>query len=116
METFDSDSNLVAYCGLYCGSCGKYRRGKCPGCRKNEKAGWCKVRVCAIGHSYRSCADCLLVSDLKTCGKLNNFISKMFAFIFRSDRFAALAMIRECGYDEFACSMAKKRLMTPRRT
>jgi len=25
------DRDLIAYCGLYCGACGKYIKGKCAG-------------------------------------------------------------------------------------
>ena len=51
-------AELVARCGLYCGACGSYLKGRCPGCRENVKATWCKVRACCGEHSYASCADC----------------------------------------------------------
>lgn len=35
----------VAYCGLYCGACQSYTKGKCPGCDANEKATWCEIRI-----------------------------------------------------------------------
>mgnify|MGYP001174253203 CR=1 FL=1 len=45
---------LVAYCGLYCGQCTKYLKGKCPGCKENEKASWCKTRSCCIENDFAS--------------------------------------------------------------
>jgi len=58
MKEVASNPDLVAYCGLYCGACGSYLRETCPGCHQNEKAEWCKVRVCCIDNQYLSCADC----------------------------------------------------------
>ena len=43
MKEIVADPKLVAYCGLYCGACGAYLRGRCPGCIENYKATWCKV-------------------------------------------------------------------------
>jgi len=30
MGKIDKDPKLIAFCGLYCGSCSKYQKGKCP--------------------------------------------------------------------------------------
>ena len=57
----------------------------------------------------------LIVKFLKTSGsvkKLNNFISKIFTLVFRSDRFACIASIKEKGYDEYAKEMAEKEIMS----
>ena len=43
MQSITVDPELVGYCGLYCGACGKYLNGKCRGCHDNVKATWCKV-------------------------------------------------------------------------
>jgi len=115
MKTIIEDKDLIAYCGLYCAACKKYLSGKCPGCHENVKAGWCKVRTCCIENSYSSCADCRIVGDLKDCKKLNNFMSKMFAIVFRSNRFACLALIKEKDYDEYAREMAEKKIMSIKR-
>lgn len=112
MKEIIADPNLVAYCGLYCGACGKYLRDKCPGCKKNEKAGWCQVRVCCISSNYLSCADCKTVKDVSDCKKFNNFISKIFAFLFRSNRRGCINLIAEKGYERFAKQMAEGRKMT----
>ena len=58
MKTITSNTELVAYCGLYCGACGAYLKEKCPGCHQNEKATWCEVRYCCVEHKYSTCAEC----------------------------------------------------------
>ena len=115
MKTILTDKDLIAYCGLYCGACKKYLREKCLGCHENIKAGWCKVRTCCIENSYISCADCRIVDDLKDCKKINNFISKVFSLVFRSDRLACLARIKEIDYYEYAKEMSVKKIMTIKR-
>ncbi len=115
MKEISTDMEIIAYCGLYCGACKKYLKEKCPGCHENEKATWCKVRTCCIEHSYKSCTDCRIVEDIRDCKKLNNFIAKLFSLIFRSDRFACLAVIREKGYENYAKDMAEKGVMTIKR-
>jgi hypothetical protein len=110
-----ADQSLVAYCGLYCGACGKYLKGKCPGCARNEKAGWCKVRTCCSKNAHASCADCATMADPADCKKLNNAASKLFAIIFRSDRPACIRAIREQGREAYARDMAGKKIMTIKR-
>jgi hypothetical protein len=110
------DPNLVAYCGLYCGACGRYLKGSCPGCHDNEKAKWCKIRTCCIEHSFATCADCGEFTDPNECGKFNNFIAKIFALIFNSNRQACVLKIRELGVDGFAAHMTElKRQSLPRK-
>ena len=105
-----NDRNLIAYCGLYCAACRKYTAGKCPGCRKNVKASWCKIRICCADNNYNTCADCKM--NLRECKKFNNFFSKLFALIFKSDREGCIHRIREIGEDEYAKEMSEKRMMT----
>ncbi len=109
------DVNLVAFCGLYCGACGQYLRERCPGCRENTKAGWCKIRVCCLDNKYNSCADCSDFREVNDCGKFNNAISKIFALVFRSNRRACIQQIRDKGLDEHAEIMTRmKRHSLPR--
>ena len=110
-----ADRELVAYCGLYCGSCKKHISGACPGCHENNKASWCKIRACNIEHHYASCADCTEFKNPMDCKKFNNFFSKVFALIFKSDRAACIAKIRESGYEEFAKYMAENGLQSVRK-
>lgn len=110
-----ADTSLIAFCGLYCGACRSYISGKCPGCRENAKATWCKIRSCNLENGFKSCADCTL-TGLKDCKKYNSFIGKAFGFIFNSDRAACIGQIKILGYGKFAVEMAQsKRQSIPRR-
>ncbi len=91
-----NDVNLLAYCGLYCGACAKYLKGKCPGCKENVKAKWCKIRTCNIENSYLNCSECN-INSISVCKKLNNPIAKVFQLIFKTDRIASLNYIKENG-------------------
>ncbi len=115
MKNIAADKNCIAFCGLYCGACKRYLNGKCPGCRENEKATWCGIRQCCAGNGYASCADCREFTDVNECKKFNNAISKIFGFIFRSNRKACVEMIRKNGYEVFAAEMAGKGLQSIRR-
>jgi hypothetical protein len=109
MREIVADKSLVAYCGLYCGACRSYLRERCPGCQKNAKATWCKVRACAADRGYASCADCTDHTNPKECAKFHNFVSRAFGFFFRSDRAACIQCIRERGVESFAVDMAARR-------
>ena len=106
MRQVINDVNLVAYCGLYCGACGAYLRERCPGCAENTKAGWCKIRLCCIENGYKTCVECIEFPDVSDCKKFNNFISKIFALIFRSNRKACIEQIRQKGPEGHAGIMA----------
>lgn len=94
----------IAACGLYCGSCFRYKKGKCPGCAANENATWCSLRKCCVEHGWKSCAECTLM-PLKSCKKFNNFMGKLFGLVFRSDRAGCIARIKEVGYEAYATEM-----------
>ncbi len=115
MTTTQGNPKLVAACGLYCGECPKYKQGKCPGCPSNDKATWCKIRACCQANGYNNCALCPLFIDVRECGKFNNFVARLFALIYRSDRTANIARIREIGVEAYADEMATKGQMTLRR-
>ena len=106
---------MVAYCGLYCGACKSYTNGKCKGCHENSKATWCTVRSCCIEKNIASCADCTDHPDPCDCRKFNNFMSKLFGFVFKSDRAACIEQIRQSGIDGHARIMAEKKLQTIKR-
>jgi hypothetical protein len=102
MKQVSNDTSLVAFCGLYCGACRAYLKEYCPGCRENTKAAWCKIRLCGIDYKYASCADCKEFKDVDDCKKFNNIISKIFAFVFRSNRKACIEQIRAKGLNGHA--------------
>lgn len=97
-------SEPVAACGLFCGACRSYSRGKCAGCLADRKHEWCGVRRCCLDHGWRSCAECT-VMPLSECRKFNSFIGKLFGLIFRSDRRGCIERIREIGPEAFAAEM-----------
>lgn len=111
-----TDKKLVSFCGLYCGSCGKYLKGKCAGCAENEKATWCKIRKCCLEKGINSCAECGEYSDVKECKMFDNFVAKMFEFVFKSDRKAGIKMIKDSGYEEFAKYMTENKLVSMKRS
>ena len=115
MKEILKDLNLVAYCGLYCGACGAFLKGRCPGCHDNKKASWCKVRSCCSGRGYKSCAECAEFRNPNDCRFFNNIISKLFGLIFRSDRAACIRQIRERGIEAHAADMAGKKCHTVRK-
>ena len=115
MEGIISDIKMVAYCGLYCGACRAFLKGNCPGCHDNEKAGWCKIRICCAENSYSTCADCKEFNDPMECKKFNNFFSKLFAFVFRSNRPACIQQIKDTGIQGHADKMTELGRMTLKR-
>ncbi len=109
------DADKVAFCGLYCAECSKFLDERCPGCRENGKATWCKVRACCLENDFGSCADCREFSDPMDCRMYNNFFSKVMGVVLHSDRGACIRMIKQKGYDGFAEHMAKNKMRTIRR-
>ena len=60
-----------------------------------------------------TCAEC--DKDVTECKIHNNFVGKIFAFLFNSDRAACIRYIRENGENAFAEKMAKDQQMTMKR-
>ena len=114
MET--KKTELVAACGLYCGACGRYKKGRCAGCRDNVKATWCGIRRCCTEKNYNSCAECTEFTDLKKCKKFNNIPGKIIGFLTGSDRFACIYRIKEIGYEPFVIEMDSKGLQAIKKT
>ena len=107
MTEIEGNPDLVAYCGLYCAACGAHLKGKCPGCQRNEKASWCKVRLCCIEHHYATCAECADHTDPRRCSKFHNLLSSVIGWFLNSDRAACIERIRAVGRDEYAAEMAR---------
>ena len=108
----EGNTQLISYCGLYCGSCPKYLKGKCTGCEGYEKATWCKIRTCCREKGIKSCADCDEYTDVKECRYHGGIMSKVLSVLFNSDRPAAISLIQENGYEKFADYMAKNKMIT----
>jgi hypothetical protein len=115
LRAIQEDAGLVAYYGLYCGACKTYLKEKCDGCHRNEKASWCTVRSCCAGKGLASCAECTDFSETKDCRKFNNFISRMFGLLFRSDRAACINQIKDLGLVGHAKRMAELKMQSLKR-
>lgn len=93
---------VLAYCGLLCSKCGAFLKGRCKGCHGEKPMSVnCKIKPCVSEKGYKTCAECDSFTNLKDCKKLNNLISKIFGFIFRSDRIGNLNCVRRIGLDKF---------------
>lgn len=116
MKAIIPDATNIAACGLYCGACRKFLAGKCPGCRRNKKATWCKIRSCCRKNEFGTCAECPY--DVKECKVYSNWIGKVFAFLFNSDRSACIRYIKEHGGQAFAEEMSnhKKKINDEKRS
>ena len=93
---------IVACCGLVCSECAMYLNNKCRGCRGERPVFQnCKIRKCNMDNEYDTCADCTDFQELRECKKLNNIISKIFGFIYKTNRIESLNRIRETGLEKF---------------
>jgi hypothetical protein len=115
MPDIQVNAELVANCELYCGACRFYLHGKCNGCHENSKATWCKVRLCCREKQIKTCDECAEFPDPRACKKFNNFMSKLFGLVFKSDRAACIAQIKQLGPDGHAIAMAEMGTQTIKR-
>ncbi len=112
MKEIVPDPQMVAYCGLYCGACKRYLNEKCSGCHDNVKASWCKIRSCNLENGYASCTECTEFQSPNDCRKFNNFISKIFGFVFKSDRAACIKQIKNIGITAHAEKMSELKMQS----
>jgi len=115
MANLEANAELVAHCGLYCGACKAYLDEKCKGCHENTKATWCKVRTCCAQKFIKTCAECAEFPDPKACKNFNNFMSRVFALVFKSDRAACITQIKQLGLEGHAAAMAEMGSQTIKR-
>ncbi|MFW5656908.1 MAG: DUF3795 domain-containing protein [Bacteroidota bacterium] len=111
-KIIEKNPELIAACGLYCGACGVYRKGRCPGCKEKANASWCKVRSCCIDNEIPNCASCKQYISVSQCKHFQSPIARLFAFVFRSDRVANIETLKLKGTDAFADYMATNRLIS----
>ncbi len=114
------DAELVSACGLYCGACKAFLKGRCDGCGrpKNRVSFWgkrCKVRQCCDERELSSCAACDEFEDVAACRKQNSALVRLFAPLVGYDRPAGIRQIRESGAMEFARERALEGSMFVRR-
>jgi hypothetical protein len=93
----------IAACGLFCTNCRKVQSGKCAGCQEAPGFSRCATRACCAEKGIVGCFECRDFSgrDYRECRKVHNPISRIFAFVFGSDRPAALALLRDRGREEY---------------
>lgn len=73
-----------------------FKKDKCRGCKDKRAINKnCQIEKCVKSHSFETCAECGEFKDLKECKKLNNIISKIFGFVFKTDRIANLEKLRK---------------------
>lgn len=123
MFTINS-TELIAACGLYCGACRKYKRGKCQGCSPQADGtaehrstdNWlhkCRIRRCVQEKAYHTCAEC--ETDVKECKHHNTFINRLVSMMFNSDRAACIRYIKHNGEERYAEKMSWNEQMTFRK-
>jgi len=107
-----SSTELIGYCGLYCGACRNYLKGKCPGCKRIEKDGKqasrlrrkaierCAIRRCSSNTGYTTCAQCGI--NIERCPYRNTLASKLQTWLHGSNHHACISYIREKGEVAFA--------------
>lgn len=115
MKTIEKNHELLAKCGLYCGACPRYLKDKCPGCKENHAAKWCKLRTCCIEKGIATCADCTEFESVMDCKQYNTFMSKLFGFIFKTDRAACIERIKTNGADAFIDQMVEQKSLSVKR-
>jgi hypothetical protein len=99
----------VSACGLFCTNCGKFKAGKCKGCQVAPAFECCPVRTCCEQRIITTCAQCTDFAaprSYRECPKVNSFIARVISFFTRSDRPAALALLRDMGLEGY---LAEKR-------
>lgn len=107
MEKNNQNPELIAACWLYCWACKMYLAEKCPWCKNNVKAEKrCKTKLCCKEKWIPNCSHCHEYTDYKKCKKLNNFISKIFAVVFWSNRFECINYIKKHWENKFAQHMS----------
>jgi len=112
-KQIDKDEKLIAYCGLYCGACPTYIKGKCEGCRGDSSKcavlyKQCKVRPCCADNGFFTCADCTIYASTKECKKYNPLLLKIASWVESSDRSKAIEMIKAKGRADFLTFMTDR--------
>ncbi|MBF0543853.1 MAG: DUF3795 domain-containing protein [Candidatus Riflebacteria bacterium] len=101
---------IIARCGLVCSECGSYLKGKCSGCH-SEKPMFanCPTKKCTLEKNILTCAECSDFQNLKECGKLHNWISRFFGWIYGTNRIGHLESIRKTNLESFKQSRTAKK-------
>jgi hypothetical protein len=111
------NTNLISYCGFYCGACPKFTMGQCEGCKGDNPrcaVGYkaCKVKPCCIENECNTCADCNIYASVKECRSYNPLMIRFGQFITATNRRKGIEMIKEKGESEFVKFMIDKNWVT----
>jgi hypothetical protein len=94
----------ISACGLFCSNCKQFLKKKCGGCQIKPAWEKCEIRKCVIEKEHTHCSECSDFASphsFKECNKINTLLGKVISFFFRSNRPAALAMIRDEGVEVY---------------
>ena len=117
MENTQIGTNLISYCGFYCGACPKYTKQECQGCKGDSPKcaiGYkvCKVRPCCLENGYNTCADCNKYASVKECKIYNPLMIRFGQFITRTNRRKGIELIKEKGASDFVRFMVDRNWVT----
>lgn len=105
--------DLVSYCGIYCGACPGFHRGRCKGCRATENK---QTRKGSCGYGMRKCCedkglDYCGPCDQYPCSKINKLINSQKGrkeYDYRHNIPKNFEMIRKEGLATWLESQVKK--------
>ena len=114
------NEKLVSYCGLNCGACPSFLKGKCKGCRGNTPdcaVGFrsCKVKPCCVENGYNTCADCKKYQSVNSCKDYSSPLVRFGEFISQTSRGKCIEMIKKDGIKPFLEFMENKKWLTMKR-
>jgi hypothetical protein len=117
----ENKENLISYCGVNCGACPSYLKGKCKGCRGNTpdfSVGLpsCKMKSCCVENGYTTCANCTKHESVDDCKIFNPLFFRFGEFIAGISRKKGLEMIKKEGIGFFAEFMAENKLRAMKRS
>lgn len=104
---------MVSYCGIYCGACPGFHKGRCKGCRtavrksSHKRSCGYGMRICCEEKEIDYCGQC----EEYPCSKINRLIrsqkSRM-EYDYRHDIPKNFEMIKEEGLNVWLNSQVKK--------
>jgi hypothetical protein len=112
------NENLVAYCGLYCGACPIYLKGKCKSCKDpNSDVHYksCKVRPCCTKNEYSTCAECNKYQSIDYCKDYNPLFLRFSQFLTQTSRKKGIEKIKNDGAKAFLEFMANRKWFNMKR-
>lgn len=94
-RSVQANASLISACGLYCGCCSSYLKGKCASCMDaatSQNRAWCPVLKCCKEKGYATCAQCTTFTDPRKCPTHHNMISRVIGYCLGSGKSTALVL------------------------